>query len=223
MRHLIVTPNRNSAPDRSDFSGAFKIEADRYAAFWRSQGDVVDLHRFDLDVRASKRVASVVALLSPAAPISRLATFCHGWRTGVQLGLSCKDADDRADLAAFASSLAAASTDDLAVALYCCSTGASPDEDPTGDGGFADALRDALVAAGRPRCQVFAHRSSGHTTRSASIRYFLGDTSKGGVDPVPRGSPEYKRLDARMDDKADPLRFRAPYLTPDALLAELRA
>lgn len=221
MRHLVFTPDRNS-DGRSDFSGAFLPESQRYAAFWRTQGDTVDVYRIDVSARSSARVEQVVARLDPATPIDRLVFLCHGWRDGVQFGLKSDTDDRRARLAAFAEKLVAASTDNLAVTLYCCSTGASTD-DPSGEGGFADALRDALVAAGRPRVRVFAHSRSGHTTRTAAIRFFDGGMVTGGVDPVPRGTPEYRRLDARFDDRADTLRFRAPYLTPDELLAELRA
>ncbi len=225
MKHLLFTPDRNS-DDRSDYTGAFKPEGDRYAAFWRTQGDTVDVYRIDVSARSSARVEQVVARLDPAQPLDRLVFLCHGWHTGVQFGLKSDTDDRRARLAAFAAKLVAASTDNLAVTLYCCSTGAS-DDGPQGDGGFADVLRDMLCAAGRARVRVFAHTTAGHTTRNARVRYFLGDGSPtgaiGGVDPVTRGTPEYRRLDARFDDRADTLRFRVPYLTTEELLAELRA
>lgn len=210
MKHLVLTGDRDRDGE-NDFRGAFKPESERYAAHWREQGDVVDVVRIDLSARGAARVAQMVTAVAASAPVDRLALLCHGWRTGVQLGLSCADADDLDRLAAFATALASASTPALKVALYCCSTGAS--EAANGAGSFADRLRFALVAAGRADATVFSHRSAGHTTRHPAIRLF-GPGMTGGID-LGTESTARKRLSARLHDMCDPLRWTLPYMAPD--------
>jgi len=221
--HLVLTPDRNKE-GRSDFRGAFKPEGERYAAYWRAQGDTVQVHRIDVSKGHRERRQAVLARIEASAPIDVLTLLCHGWKEGVQLGLSIERRDEREAFAEFARRLAAASAPPLYVVLYCCLTGDS-DEGPQGDGGFADTLRDALCAAGRPDVHVFAHTTAGHTTRNARVRLFRGDGSStggtGGVDPVARGTAAFRRLDERLHDVDDPLRWRIPFLTPDAILAEL--
>ena len=75
-----------------------------------------------------------------------LALFCHGWKGGVQLGPYSQD------VRALVRALELRAYSDLAIVLYACSTGDGIDPDgpegpaPGGEGGFADALRDALLA-----------------------------------------------------------------------------
>ena len=210
MKHLVITGDRNGATDH-DFSGAFEPESLRYAAYWRAQGDAVDVTRVDLSQRDSARVAQMTAALRASAPVDRLAIFCHGWQTGIQLGLSISSPKELDELAAFATALACASTPDLKIALYCCSTGGS--DSPLGVGSFADHLRFALVAAGRRDATVFAHRVAGHTTRNAAVRLF-GPRMVGGVD-LGTTREARQRLDAQLHDGHDPLRWTLPYLPID--------
>lgn len=219
MKHLVLTPDRNSPPD-NDFTGAFEPESNRYAAYWRAQGDTVTVVRVDVSKRGPERVTQSLAAINAAAPIDRFALFAHGWRTGVQIGLSTATPRDEERLVTFANELARCSTPALKVALYCCSTGSS--NGPVGDGGdtgFADLLRDALLAAGRTEVSVFAHTSAGHTTRNANVRYFFSDTTSGGIDLAKHSTPEGRILRARLADGKDALRWRLPWLT----LAEARA
>lgn len=210
MKHLMLTGDRNTGVDH-DFTGAFEPESNRCARYWREQGDAVDLVRVDLSQRDGARVAQMTTSLRAAMPIDRLAIFCHGWRTGIQLGLSISSRAELDELAAFATTLACASTDALKVALYCCSTGGS--DSPTGAGSFADHLRFSLVAAGRRDATVFAHRVAGHTTRNAAVRLF-GPGMTGGVD-LGTEREARKRLDAQLHAGSDPLRWTLPYLPID--------
>lgn len=206
MKHLLLTGDRNTGAD-NDFTGAFEPESLRYAAFWRARGDVVDLVRVDLSERSPGRVAQMVAALTRSKPIDRFAVCCHGWQTGMQLGLSSDTPEALDALAAFATTLAACSSTALRVALYCCSTGAS--DAANGVGSFADRLRFSLVAAGRPAVTIFAHRTAGHTTRNAAVRIF-GPRMTGGVD-LGTTRESRARLDARLHDGSDPLRWTLPY------------
>lgn len=210
MKHLVITGDRNGATDH-DFSGAFEPESLRYAAYWREQGDVVELVRVDLSQRDSGRVAQMVTALKVAGPVDRLALFCHGWREGIQLGLSIASRAELDELAAFATALASTSTPALKIALYCCSTGAS--DAGVGIGSFADQLRFSLVAAGRRDVTVFAHRTAGHTTRNPAVRLF-GPRMIGGIDlgTTPDGR---RRLEEQLHDGRDPLRWTLPYVAID--------
>ena len=210
MKHLVITGDRNGATDH-DFTGAFEPESNRCAKYWREQGDQVDVVRVDLSQRDSARVAQMTAALRASAPVDRLALFCHGWQTGIQLGLSISSRAELDELAAFATALACASTDALKIALYCCSTGGS--DSPLGVGSFADQLRFSLVAAGRRDATVFAHRVAGHTTRNAAIRLF-GPRMVGGVD-LGTTHEARARLDAQLHAGSDPLRWTLPYLPID--------
>lgn len=230
MKHIIFTPDRNSKKADgtmdNDFVGAFDPESRRYAKYWRSCGDEVVLLTFDLSKRAKDRVESVLAAIETNAPIDRLAFFCHGWRTGLQPGLSSGDVVGRAGLMKFAQRLAAASTPGLKIALYACSTGSSngPPGDG-GDGGFADLLRDALCASGREHVTIFAHTTAGHTTRNEFIRLFSGHGNPlggiGGDDVVVRKSAMLTKLDTRLNAASDDFRWRIPYLSADEIRAEL--
>lgn len=228
MKHVVFIPDRNSRKADgtmdNDLTGAFDPEAKRYAKYWRDRGDEVVAHTMDLSLKSSARVEAVIAAIEAAAPVDRVAFFCHGWRTGVQVGLSCGDARGRASLVAFARRLAAASTPLLKVALYACSTGSSngPPGDG-GDGGFADALRDALCAEGRADVTVFAHTVAGHTTRNAYIRVFAGNDNplggRGGDDVVPRNTAMFQRLVDRLNSGQDTFRWELPYMNPDEIRA----
>jgi hypothetical protein len=213
MRHLLLLPDRNTPPD-NDYTGAFKPEALRCAKYWRSQGDDVVVHEIDVSAKRPERRAQALELIAKHGPINRLAFFCHGWSTGVQLGFEIGDG-----LSMLVASLAAHSPHVVKVALYCCSTGRS--KGPVGDGGdgsFADRLRDGLVAAGKT-ASVFGHTAAGHTTQYPGVRFFLSDTTQGGVKLAEPATPEWDRLVARLRKSNDPLRWRLPYLS----VAEARA
>lgn len=210
MKHLVITGDRNTGTDH-DFTGAFEPESVRYAKHWRSKGDAVDVTRVDLSKHDRERVAQMLTAIRTAAPIDRLAIFSHGWQTGIQLGLSSSSSSARDELAAFATALACASTPELRIALYCCSTGGS--DVPNGLGSFADRMRLALVAAGRRDVTIFAHRVAGHTTRNAAVRLF-GPGMTGGVD-LGTTREARQRLDAQLHAGSDPLRWTLPYLPID--------
>lgn len=226
LRHLVITPDANEIDN--DFTGAFEPESIRYKRYWSDNAILHDVRTVRINTRQNRdgRVEELREALSKNAKVDRLAIFGHGWKTGCQFGLSCATGRDRLNLIAFAHQLAQDwSTENLRIALYCCSTGAS-DDGTMGDNGFADQLRDALTANGRPYVQVFSHFTAGHTTRNANIRLFAGNGETfggmGGVDPVKPGTPEFKRLYARLHDVKDPLRWVIPYLNPEEILAELK-
>lgn len=222
MKHIVFTPDRNKIG--SDFVGAFEPEALRYATYWKAQGDTVEIHPLR-PMHSAAYVRTMLDAIKAAAPVDRLVFFCHGWKTGIQLGLSCDGTSAKLDLLDFATEMEMTSTPSLKVALYACSTGASSSS-PSGDGGFADSLRDALCMAGRPDVTVFAHSTAGHASRNENVRFFAGHGNHvggvGGDDIVAHKTPEFKRLYKRLHVVSDPLRWRLPYMTPDEIHAELK-
>jgi hypothetical protein len=186
MHGIIFTPNKNTKRDkntgklRPDYTGAFKPEAQRFAEFWgMTWANIVKI-----DVDKSKKEMrrdvcnAIVESTKNGRKLRVIAFFCHGWKTGIQLGFDTKN------VGVLAHVLKNRVVKNVVVPLYCCSTGRdsdseiSDDIDPGfvgGDGGFADVLRDMLCAETNAiRCRVVAHVTAGHTTLNPWVRYFEG-------------------------------------------------
>jgi hypothetical protein len=131
--------------------------------------------------------------------------FCHGWQKGVQLGA------DMLKVKELARAMRRCGTDEPVVALYACSTAGDADgadderqPGPGGEGGFADALRDALVVLGA-RPTVYAHTTKGHCTKNPWVRRF-GPDDFGGEWLVEPNSPRWNAWCHWL--RADKNRFR---------------
>jgi hypothetical protein len=172
----------------------------------------VDLSESKLTRQA--RFFEVIAGLAKP-PLDCLAWFGHGLpRSLPQPWIGLKDVDH------FASVFASSKVPRQTVVLYACSTGAGG---VGGDGGFADALRDALCRAGSVNCRVVAHVTAGHATRNPNVRFFDGMGSAtggaGGYYPVAPGSALWKKW-VRALRETD-MRFRFPFLSVAEIHAEL--
>lgn len=156
----IFAPMYNSDGKR-DATGAFQPEARAFARLVCGAGrgeatvTLVDNRRPKPATR--RAVLDAVGAVRP----DRLVFFCHGWKAGIQFGIGLEHLEE----------LAAACSQPPIVTLYACSTAAGA---TGGDGGFADALRDALCLSGAPWCRVDAHTTAGHTTRNPYVRRFDG-------------------------------------------------
>lgn len=212
-RVLLLLPDRNTE-GRGDWSGAFKVEAGRTAALYQVPPEMIV--QIDVSRPRRERLDQVLAVLGRCAELDRADFYCHGWTGGIQLGASSKDAPE------LARALARAARPDLAVALYACSSGASPEGHPAapgGEGGFADALRDALVAEGLTGCHVDAHTVVGHCCRNPYVRRFSSGTKLGGawlVDPAEVAFGLWRQRLHETD-----LRLRYPLMSPQAIRAEV--
>lgn len=212
MRALILTPRKNR-PGKSDYTGAFLPEAKAFAALHKIAPERI----VDVDATAPNSAcrAHVEAALQSNGPLSLVAFFCHGLRTGLQLGHSIQTVD------ALAKAIAKNGSESIVVALYACSTGGGPA--PGGEGGFADRLRDALCRAGKSHCSVVAHDNAGHATRNPRVRRFEGRGSPvggmGGTWLVAPGSELWKPW-VRALQKTD-LRLRFPLMDPAQIHREL--
>jgi hypothetical protein len=238
--HLIVTPDRNTK--KSDYTGAFKLEAIEYRKLWG--GDIVT---FDASLPLLKRRDSVIkALTETPGKYDHVVFMCHGWSKGIQAGFTTKNVKELAvaickgngpRYISSAVSIQGQSMNivyDYRVALYCCSTGADPQDDSMeapgtapmangnlGDNSFGDLLRDELCKAGAAECSVFAHTTAGHTTQNPNIILFEGAGSNvggyGGVMPItPKDKKTWARWAKQLKTK---YRFHVPYES----VAELRA
>lgn len=222
MHHLVITPSANT--DKNDYTGAFKPEAAGYIDFWKKKGDTATLIEVNNTLPFAKRYDDLLKKFRATSParFENLAVFCHGWSSGIQIGLSVKTAPERAQFESFMKELSQRmGSPNPKISLYCCSTGKDaretkePNTAPgTGDNSFADQFRDALCRNGMTNCTVFAHSTAGHTVQNPDIRYFLGMGSPiggiGGITPVQRRTPEYKALRKLLDT---PERFRMAFFT----------
>lgn len=172
----IFVPTHN-LPLRKDVTGAFLPEA---KAFRERHGGVI--YRIDNHLKPELRATEVLATLygsKHVTPHRAVTFFCHGLARSIQLGF------DIVNVQRLARAIRATSLDDVTVILYACSTASGLSRKvPGGDGGFADRLRDALVAEGAKACRVMAHTTPGHCTRNPHVRFFEGAQHMGGVDVI---------------------------------------
>ena len=215
MRALIFTGDRN-LDEKHDFTGAFRPESIAFAALHGVPNECIV--RVPLDKGADAiRVKVEESIAAFPEPLDLVAFFCHGYRQGIQLGYRL------AHCTRLATVLAAHSAPGLRVALYACSTAAAPSGAPSGNGGFADTLRDALCKAGRTDCQVDAHTTAAHATRNPHVMRFLGNGLAAGGDGggwiVAPGSPLWKPWRTAL--QATSLRLRFPVMSIAHVHAEL--
>jgi hypothetical protein len=207
MKSIAFTPKYNT-PGLHDATGAFQPEARSFAKIHGGVVVQVDNHA----TKQKMRESVIETLRNMIEQPTLVAFFCHGWRTGIQLGFSSANVAELVPLFGISP----------AVALYACSAGDGAGVG--GDGGFADSLRDALCRDGNVFCQVDAHTTSGHCSRNPYVRRFEGmGSSVGGaggyyiVTPRSEQWPAWKR--ALMGD----LRLRFPTMSVASIHAELAA
>ena len=203
MTTLVLTADRNTI-GRHDWVGAFDPEA---RAFMDVHGGV--RVQIPQALTARCRFEAALRAVEEHRP-DVVAYFGHGLRRQLpQLGMGLHEA------AAFGAAIAANATG-ARVVLYACS--AADGTGPGGDGGFCDALRDALIGLGAVSSQVDGHSNGGHTTRNPYVRRFNVRTNVGGDWIVAPGTPLWARWRAAL---MGPMRFRYPFLTAAEIAAEL--
>jgi hypothetical protein len=211
MRALLIHAGHNTT--KPDATGAFIPEAKNYAKWLTAQGWTVERYPFDNRAQKLQRRREVEGLLREGDPVQHFAFFGHGLAKGLQSG------HDLATVSTLAEALAVACNwGRLVVTLYACD--AADGKGPGGDGGFADALRDALSERGITG-HVDAHVTTGHTTRNPHLRRFYMDgaaVGTGGDWLVAPGSPKWRRWVTAL--KGD-MRFRFPWLTAAEIDAAL--
>lgn len=218
-RVLAFAPAHN-AHGKRDATGAFIPEAKRFVAA-ASEGE---LHLFDNRKPFAQRRREVLGVLAEYEPVDAVAFFCHGSMRSIQAGFGMRSVKQ------LAGELDGVSRSDfLVVPLYCCSTGDDPNDDPmsapgTGEGSFADALRDELCRHDIKYNRVMGHTTVAHTTKNPHVIFFDGmgtpEGVEGGYAPVKPGTKAWAPW--RRALRAGDFRYRFPFMTPGEIHAELR-
>lgn len=200
---LVLTADRDT-PGRHDWRGAFQPEADAFIA--KHGGKLV---RIDQGQAQAGRFRQTLQAIEEHQP-DTLVYFGHGLRRSLpQLGAGL------GNIASIAGALALGSTGPLVV-LYACS--AADGVAPGGEGGYCDALRDALCNAEATGCRVVGHSTAGHCCRNPYVREFTSTTTLGGAWLVAPGSPRWARWVKAMQG---PMRFEFPHLSRAEIEARL--
>lgn len=172
MTVLAIHPAHNSKGKR-DATGAFIPEARAWAELHNGHLDApatTHVARFDNHAAPAKRRRDVEAILRGHRDLNAVGFFCHGLTRSLQTGHALAHVESLAD------ALTACTRPGAVVALYACDAADTPRKDaPGGDGGFADALRDALVLRDAAHWRggwVDAHVTTGHATRNPYVRRF---------------------------------------------------
>jgi hypothetical protein len=219
---LCLVPSANT-PGKNDQRGAFLPEANAYARFRGADPRQVIRYFDPAQDYAGRRASCNAAIRALRVKIDTLAVFAHGWRRGIQAGYLLGHVGELAEL------LGQHMRPGGWVLLYACDTGRDSDDDtrderlpgPGGDGGFADALRDACEARGL-RISVMGHSTAGHCTMNPFVRRFVpGTGGKGGewyVDPT---NPQFLRWQSALRSPRSTLRYRFPVMTPAEISLEL--
>lgn len=174
LNGAILIPDRNH--HRKDMTGAFRPEARKFADYWGIPR--ANIIKIPISKPIRKREDAVLEAIREVrsrydAPLDTIVFFCHGLRYRVQFGFRL---GRRSSLGKLAATIAEVSVGNVVVPLYCCSTAHEKrnNEIATGDGGWADELRDALCKEGAGACRVMGHTTAGHTSRNPHVRFFDG-------------------------------------------------
>jgi len=225
MNTLIIHSSKNKPP-LHDATGAFIPEAMAFAA--EHQVPMSNVLSLDCLQGVGARMSEVEFFLHAAGfrDIGMLTFFCHGWSGGIQTGHTLSKIPRL--LAALASY-----PRDLRIMLYCCWTAdgdGEVDNRPVGvatDGGFADKLRDGMLAAGFDGGWVDGHKTPGHTVKNPNVVRFLVDVKKdfdgdhdiqGGAYLVQPGSSRWGKWVHALQG---PYRYRFPFATEEEIHAAI--
>lgn len=213
-RVLVLLPDRDSPPKR-DWAGAFRPAAVALVQHLRPAFvDVVQVPVPTVDpVRLTitgkdKQLGYEAAARATCQAIerggyTRVVLLCHGWATGLQLGIrSAKQrGGDAAHLERFLGALAALKA--RSITMFACSAGDAPG---SSKGAHLDGVGSLgeLVAA-RTVTPVLTHWTAGHATRNPDLIHFMPEiivAAAHGEVPCERGTPEYRRARALLTSGA---------------------
>ena len=217
-RGVVFCPAHNS-PGKRDATGAFIPEGQRFADEFG-----LDVYRFDNRNKPWKRRREVERALAQYPNAEVVGFFCHGFKTGLQTGHRLWAMDGLVELLSQC-------TPGVKVYLAACSTARDKDaadrDDRTdavgGEGGFADKLRDEIVAKrgeSNPGGWIDAHATLGHATRNPYVRRFeLVSPNEGATWIVEPQSDRWVRWKRAL--RTTDLRIRYPLLSLSSIYLEL--
>lgn len=187
-KHMLIFRPEHDSHGKKDVTYAFKPEAAKYlkAVCTRDSRIVVINNRLSFAKRWEQVSKALAEADKAGSYYDGVAFFCHGWKSGIQLGANNKNVWELADRI---HRLCEHSFP--CVPLYCCSTGGDvktkSSSPATGDNSYADRLRDSLcevisTAGMSPYPRIFAHETVAHATKNPRVRLFDGQgSSEGGV------------------------------------------
>lgn len=189
MKALAIYSSINTAGKR-DASGAFIPEAEEFCRMYNVPGaDRLGVNC--VNYLAKYRREEVCAFLRNRKDVDLIGIFCHGWSTGLQIGIN------KAHIELLVQYLKLCCRKDAKIVLYACSTASNKESrkikvplniGPGTDRGFADSLRDSMLKNGFSGGWVDAHKTAGHTTRNPFVvRFYVEPTFEGDWD-VPGGT-----------------------------------
>ncbi len=198
----------------NDATGAFIPEAINFNKHRTSKGDVVQIFPYKNTLGNQKRFEAFCKLIEDANDFDAFVYLGHGLRNSLpSAGVTQANRKKFTDLLYKKSK----NKKKLYVTLFACSTAETTTKQPGGEGGFADKVRDDLVALGMTEGWIDAHPTPGHATQNSQVKRFYiseEESPKGGSWIVTPGSPEFKKWRQRLNSKwrEDPFRFDFPYL-----------
>jgi hypothetical protein len=206
MDGLILAAGKNR-PGENDSTGAFQLAANQFKAingvssapiFFDNSGEEAGSYQ-----AVRERVLKAVREGGSSVPWDAVAIFCHGganalWSAGL-IGATGAQA--------LADEIRPRAAAGLTVILYACNAG-SP-------GGFASLLAANLADL---NARVFGHTSARHTYANPDTTVFPG-----GDWVIAKSSPLWKNWNDDIIDQSNDLWARFPFMTQEALEAELSA
>ncbi|MCB2230516.1 hypothetical protein KQH82_07355 [bacterium] len=220
---------RESPHDADHFQGCARDfcetnGSDRFEVQIIDNGRNATTQEGDANDQSARRQQILDWLTDYSGPLLRVVSFvCHGYRDGIQLGFSIRNAPRRAETDQLLDLLAQKCRPDLVIPIYACSTGSSGRGEEGGEGGFADYLRDGLCARGIVRCRIDAHTEVADAVACPHVRRFRGHNTTAGaeggewiVDPSEELFGDWRRALRETD-----LKYRYPLMSKIAVQAEL--
>jgi len=220
MNILVLHASENS--HGNDAKGAFIPESVFLNRTRTEAGDKVQVFPFKNSLAGPKRFEEFCKLIDQAEPFDAFVYLGHGLRNSLpSANVTQANRKKFTDLLV----KKAKNKKKLIVTLFACSTAETTTGQPGGEGGFADKVRDDLVAAGFTQGWIDAHPVPGHATQNSLVKRFYisaDEAAKGGSWIVAPGSPEFSKWKQRLNSpyKKDPFRFMFPYLTATEILNE---
>jgi hypothetical protein len=164
----------------------------REAKAWLAARGGGELIVFDNSLKPRARALSVQRVLDELSKanvrVNSVAFFMHGLRDSIQTGHTCnpKRQPGYEPVMSLALALRGVTKSAPKIPLYACDAARDgnlsrkddKNEGPGGDGGFADGLRDAMIALDHAWASdgwVDAHITPGHTTVNPNVRRFRCD------------------------------------------------
>ena len=225
-KDILVIYNSKNEKGKRDATGALIPEATKFAKLHKVPAEnMLAIPCPGMPKR--KRLEEVCMFLRNKTGVKWVAMFCHGYSSGLQFGLNKKN------IPTFVQYLNMSCTKDVKMTLYACSTASTIKQTrnismPGTDNGYADKLRDAMLAAGMRGGWIDAHLTPGHTTRNPFVlRFYTQPTFEGSWD-VPGGewlvSPKsvlWRPWKKAVQNMKDVFRFQFSNMTEEEIYKSL--